>query len=317
MISCYDLRHPQRRLKMSVERSTLGNDLHVNMANGLTRAAHGLSLQEKRLLMLAVSKLDSTKPAIPDNMFVKLHVSEFANEYGITSKTVYGEVRAATEQLMNRYIRFFSKGGKKETRMQWVGRATYEESAGTVELVFWHELSPLLFALGKEFTSYKLSRVGALRSFYSWRLFELLMQFRTTGYLKIKLSNFWEIMEVPQSMRSKFTNLTSRVIEPAIREIQDKDGLKVKWEPIKTGRKVTALEFYFPVEQQAALPLDKPKPKARQRTPEQETRAEQAREDAATIEGAKRLAELSGEPVETFLPKHLQEAYQKQKKPMA
>ena len=224
---------------------------HVSMSNALTRAAHGLSLQEKRLLMLAISKLDSRLPATPQNMAVEINVTEFAREYGITSNTLYSEARAATEQLMNRYIRF--RQGKSETRMQWVGRATYKEGEGLIELVFWHELSPMLFELERQFTSYKLGRAGGLRSKYAWRLFELLMQFKTTGYLKITLDDFHHSMDTPKSMRSKFTNLTARVIEPAVKEIRLKDGLKVVWEPIKKGRKVMSLAFKFPVEPQHEL----------------------------------------------------------------
>lgn len=227
----------------------------VKIKNELVRAAHGLTLMEKRLLMLAISKLDSDKPATPENMTVEIYVSEFIEQYGITAKSTYGDVREAAEHLMDRYIRFFSENGKKETRMQWVGQATYEENKGLVILDFWHKLAPMLFELKREFTSYKLSRAGALRSIYSWRLFELLMQFKKTGFLSISLEEFWKVMDVPQSMRNKFVNLRARVIDPAIKEITEKDGLPVSWKIIKTGRKVTGLEFRFPIEQEASLPF--------------------------------------------------------------
>jgi plasmid replication initiation protein len=272
---------------------------HVNMKNELIRAAHGLTLMEKRLLMLAVAKLDSGKPATPQNMTVKIHVSEFVAQYGVTAKSTYGDVRQATEHLMDRYIRFFSQDGKKETRMQWVGQATYEEDAGTVELGFWHALSPLLFELEKHFTSYKLSRVGGLRSVYSWRLFELLMQFKKTGYLRIETDSFRDAMETPKTYQKDFSLLRIKCIEPAVKEIREKDGLNVTWKPIKTGRKVTALEFRFPQEQQTALSLNQPKPSSL--TPQQISRNEAA-QDLAHLE---KLAALSGQPVESLLPERL------------
>lgn len=240
----------------------------VYVKKELIRAAHGLTLMEKRLLMLAISKLDSTKPATPQNMIVSLRVSEFIDAYGITAKSTYGDVKDAAEHLMDRYLRFFSPAEKKETRMQWVGRATYTEKQGLVELAFWHELSPMLFELKGYFTNYKLSRAGALRSVYSWRLFELLMQFKRKGILKISLDDFNNSMETPNSYRKDFGLIRSKVIEPAVKEIREKDGLVVKWEAIKTGRKVTALRFTFPCEQQNTLPLPEaatisaPKPKA-------------------------------------------------------
>nr|CAA6811191.1 MAG: RepB family plasmid replication initiator protein [uncultured Thiotrichaceae bacterium] len=239
-----------------------GTPFYVNMSNELIRSAHGLTLGEKRLLMLAIAKIDSKKPATPQNMVTRIDVSEFINEFKITPQTAYTEVRHAAEQLMNRYIRFFypDKDGKEiETRMQWVGRASYKKSEGWVELAFWHELSPMLFELQERFTSYKLDRVGGLRSVYSWRLFELLMQFKSTGKLKISVDEFTQIMEAPKSIKANFANLRIKIIEPAVKEIREKDGLKVKWEPIKAGRKVQTLLFTFPQEQQVALPLKQPK----------------------------------------------------------
>lgn len=78
-------------------------------------------------------------------------IHSFLSEYDITSKTLYSEAKAATERLINRYIRF--RDGKSEIRMQWVGRAMYKEGEGLIELVFWHELSPMLFELERQFTS--------------------------------------------------------------------------------------------------------------------------------------------------------------------
>lgn len=240
-----------------------GTPFYVNMSNELVRSAHGLTLGEKRLLMLAIAKIDSEKPATPQNMVTRIDVSEFVHEFKITPQTAYTEVRHAAEQLMNRYIRFFypDKDGKEiETRMQWVGRASYKKSEGWVELAFWHELSPMLFELQERFTSYKLDRVGGLRSVYSWRLFELLMQFKSTGKLRISVDEFTKIMEAPKSIKTNFANLRIKIIEPAVKEIREKDGLQVKWEPIKAGRKVQTLLFTFPQEQQVALPLKQPKP---------------------------------------------------------
>lgn len=252
-----------------------GSQLYVTMSNELIRSAHGLTLAEKRLLMLAIAQLDSKKPAPQQTMLIRVNVSEFVSEFGITPQTAYEEAKDAAEQLMDRYIRFFHQdkdGEMIETRMQWVGEANYKKSEGWVELAFWHRLNPMLFELKNQFTSYKLSRVGALRSVYSWRLFELLMQYKNTGLLKISVDEFSNIMETPLTYRKDFGAIKRRVIEPAVKEIREKDGLKIIWEPIKAGRKVKELLFTFPREQQCALPLQPIAPE-RQPTPPKLTKA--------------------------------------------
>lgn len=283
-----------------------GTDLYVTMSNELIRSAHGLGINEKRLLMLAVSKLDSKAKPDPKNMVARVNVSEMINEFGIEANSAYKETKLATEGIKKRYIRFFHPdidGKQLETVMNWVGRSTYKEDEAWVELAFWHELTPMLFELKAHFTSYKLNRASAFQSVYSWRLFELLMQFKSTGFLVIPINEFSEVMEAPKSYLRDFSLLRTRAIEPAIKEIRGTDGLKVSWEPIKAGRKVKALKFTFPVEQQAVLPLKKKKTKTTPKTPEQKTQAE----NAADIAHYRRMAELSGEPLETILPQHLKE----------
>ena len=100
------------------------------------------------------------------------------------------------------------------------------------------------------FTSYRLSRVSALRSLYSWRLFDLLMQFRKTGWLKIPIADFYHAVEAPETFKANFSNLRRWCIEPAVKEIREKDGLDLTWEAIKAGRKVVMLEFKFPKEKE-------------------------------------------------------------------
>ena len=227
------------------------------MSNELIRSAHGLNLIEKRLLALAISKLDSTAKPTFDNMSVKIQVAEMISEFSLNPNKAYQETKKAAEGIMKRQIRFVYGIGDGEL-YQWVNRSKYKKKEGWVELEIYPRLAPYLFELKKHFTSYRLSRASAFKSIYSWRLFELLMQFKKTGYLKIGIDEFSHAMEAPATYQKDFGAMRRKAIEPAIKEIQATDGLKVKWEPIKAGRKVTALEFYFPVEQQVALPLGKP-----------------------------------------------------------
>ena len=227
----------------------------VNMSNALIRAAQSLSLSEKRLLMLGVSKLDTKKPPSPDNMAVSITAREFAEQFGVSLDTAYNELKTASKQLFHRYISFYWDNNQNFTQMHWVGQATYRDKEGVIKLEFWHKLAPQLFELSSLFTSYRLSRAAALRSVYSWRLFELLMQFKKTGWLRISIEEFCHAVEAPERYRKDFGQLRRSVIEPAVKEIREKDGLNVIWDVEKAGRKVKTLSFKFPLEHQVALPL--------------------------------------------------------------
>lgn len=109
--------------------------------------------------------------------------------------------------------------------------------------------------LREKFTSYRLSQAAGLRSLYSWRMLELMMQFKSTGLVRMSIEDFWYSVEAPASCRKDFFNLRNRVIEPAVKELAAKDGLLIEWTPVKAGRKVTGLEFRFSPNPQGALAL--------------------------------------------------------------
>lgn len=222
----------------------------VSMANELIRAAHNLSLMEKRVLMLAISKVDnSAKPHV--NSLIRLTVSEFISEFGVDKDSAYREIKKAAKGIRRRYVRFFTvdiDGNPLERDIDWTTSGNYKDAEGWFELSINGDLNPYLFELKSHFTTYKLSRASALRSIYSWRLFELLMQFKKTGLLRIPINEFAKCLELSETYTNDFGAMRRKVIEPATKEIREKDGLAVEWEAIKAGRKVKALRFSFPTE---------------------------------------------------------------------
>jgi len=239
-------------------------DRWVTMSNALTRAGHGLTLAEKRLVMLAVSKLDSMKIMRPGEVLpsVKITATEYAETYGLdpSSGVAYEAMKDAAKALYDRSITFFEPAYKRNgtplkpirTDMRWVGRCKYHEGEGWVQLAWWPELVPSLVGLQKQFTTYKLQQASALRSGYSWRLLELLTRFKSSGVAEYTVEDFATSMDATEKQRENFNNIKRRIIEPAVKELTEKDGWLIAWEPIKTGRKVTTVRFVFqrrPVQQ--------------------------------------------------------------------
>jgi plasmid replication initiation protein len=62
-------------------------------------------------------------------------------------------------------------------------------------------------------------------------------------------------MEVTEKQAANFNNIKRRIIEPAIKELMEKDGWLIDWKPIKRGRKVAQLQFRFARNPQGQLPL--------------------------------------------------------------
>lgn len=274
----------------------------VSIANELIKSAQGLNIGEKRLLMLAVSKLDSkAKPTI-QGATVAISVSEMVEVFGLNPDSAYQEAKKAAEGIMKRQIRLKTNDVDSEL-IQWVGKSKYNKGEGWILVEFYYGLFPHLFELKSHFTSYRLSRASGLRSVYSWRLFELLMQFKKTGLLNMPIEEFQHSLETPETYNADFSLLRARVIEPAVKEIREKDGLAVEWEAIKAGRKVKALKFTFPTEQQLSL-VSEPKPPKAAKPENSSPKMDEflsLSETKSRLQSAKELARLVNASVETYL----------------
>ena len=84
-------------------------DTYVTMSNKAARGAQGLSLREKRLVALAISKNHSLiqKMGIGyDQRRIKITVLEYANEYAIDRKIAYRDIKEAGNNLFERYLKY-------------------------------------------------------------------------------------------------------------------------------------------------------------------------------------------------------------------
>lgn len=237
-------------------------DRLVTMSNALTRAGHGLTLAEKRLVMMAVSKLDSGKPIRPGEVpTTRITAAEYAEAAECGMPTAYEALQDAAKALFERKITFYEAAHRRKgkpleptkVQMRWVGQVHYQKGEGWVELYWWPKLLPHLTGLKRQFTSYQLQQASALRSAYSWRLLELLMRFESTGWAEYSIEDFAAAMDATEKQRANFNNIKRRIIEPAVKELGDKDGWLIQWRPIKAGRKVSAVRFEFRRDPQGRL----------------------------------------------------------------
>ncbi|MDD5503244.1 MAG: replication initiation protein [Candidatus Thermoplasmatota archaeon] len=271
------------------------NELNVNMSNALVRAAHGLTLAEKRVVSVCIAKTDSVRQNKEGYRF-KLTADEFAETFDVDTNTAYEQMVFAGDNLMKRIAKKIEKGKSGnivEHKWNWMSAVIYHHGEGWIELEFSHYMTPHLTLLRQQFTSYKLKQASDLRSIYSWRLFELLMQFKTTGVLHIDIGEFCHAMEAPESAVKDFAQLRKRIIEPAVAELKAKNGMDIEWAAKRQGgRKINALEFVF-------LKQPRPAPPATDSIPAKKARKPGGRTIyGVTIADIEKLA-LAGESYET------------------
>jgi plasmid replication initiation protein len=253
----------KRRRRAVQERTDVAiPERHVNMSNALARGAHALTLTEKRIVSMALALTDSVPAkdlfdAQRAGWVVRIVAQDYADTYEVDPRTAYEQLKESARGLLKRRWKTVHRGPRGLVFREglWVSLVEYSEGEGYVSVRFTPEVAPHLLALRKEFTSYKLKQASALRSIYAWRLLECLQSWNGTGKWEPTIEEFEHAMDAPESCRKDFGRLRARIIEPAVRELRQKDNLLIEWKPVKAGRKVIGLVFTFGPDPQARLPL--------------------------------------------------------------
>jgi plasmid replication initiation protein len=232
------------------------HSLTITKSNKLIEARYKLALEQQRLLLLCISQIDSQGAIsdIPDTF--KITASEYGQAFGLSTKNAYRQLEMAANGLYARDIELDNSKEKSRTHIRWVWKIKYHDGEGAASLSFSPDLKPYLAQLSSEFTSYQFSNICNLKSAYSIRLYELLMQFKTTKERILTLEKFRILLEIQDNQYPRFADIRRWVLQPAINELNTKTNLVIEWKPIKNGRKVNALLFNFKEDKQAKLPLE-------------------------------------------------------------
>lgn len=226
----------------------------VTKSNYLIEAEYKLSLNEQRLILSAITKLDGRKP-FPKNNQLIITASEFAEAFNTPLKQAYEILEDASSRLYERDIKTFDKEHKIRSRFRWVDSVKYWDGEAKVTLSFCSHIIPYLTMLHQQFTSYEFKQISQLKTSYAIRFYELLIQFIKTGERYISLGKLRNLLEL-KTEYTRFFDLKKRIIDPAIDNINNLTDLTVEWDTIKKGRTIIGLIFVFEKQNKTSIVYD-------------------------------------------------------------
>jgi plasmid replication initiation protein len=173
----------------------------------------------------------------------KLRIIDFSNMVGVKAENQYKELRSITKRLMQRAMEIYEPEKKEHIQVSWLSSARYQHTKGCVILKFDPELKPYLLQLKSHFTRIKISDVLELKSIYSIRIFELLLQYVHIGKRRVSIDDLKLYCGVEQKEYGFYADFKRFAIERAKREVNSKTGYEINYTEIKKSRKVIALEW--------------------------------------------------------------------------
>lgn len=155
----------------------------------------------------------------------------------------YQNVKATLKGLRDKSF-WLKMPDNSEITISWIAKVSCNKKSGLIKIKIDEDMIPYLFNLKERFTQYQLYNILNMRSAFSIRLYELLKSFAFCGKYEVELEELKKILMV-EDVKSyeRFPDFRRKVIEIAIREINDLTDLLIKYETIKKGKKVTAIQF--------------------------------------------------------------------------
>lgn len=218
--------------------------------NALIQASYTLDLAEQRLILLAIIEARNSGQGITHDSLLRIHASNYAKQFGVNDKTAYTVVKDASKGLFDRYVTYHDKNPKngkdRSFHCRWVDKIGVEPDSGIVYMRFTSDVVPLITRLESHFTSYEIAEVANLTSIYAIRLYELIIQWRDNGVTqRYKIDDLRQKLGVEPEQYKTMSNLKAKVLDRAIKQINQHTDITVKYEQHKTGRKITAMSFTF------------------------------------------------------------------------
>lgn len=232
----------------------MDNTVIATKSNHLIQASYKLTLNEQRIMLMAISKLFPKKP-MSNQRKQRITALEYSKMFDVTEKNAYRDIKQASDRLLVRLIKTYDKDPEKKGyyKFQWASEVYYSKKEGYVDVTFHENIAPYLTMLSNGFyTKIEVNALSGIRSIYAIRLYELLKQYKVKGERYISMKDFRKWHELEKKY-PRYSNLKTRVITPAIKELEDKANLIISWDEVKTGRKVTGFEFMFEENQQLQL----------------------------------------------------------------
>jgi len=224
--------------------------LKVTKSNNVNQANFSdFSLSSYRVFLNLVALLkryDTDKNLIPlelSNRTVSLSAIDYAKEFNTDESHAYRILKQAIDHLLKTSYSIPYENGDI-LKINICSQAYYRKSQGKIDIEFTPNILPHIAGLKNKFTMYNLNDIAGFDSIYTTRLYELVMQFKLTGELKITVADLRFSLGCVAKFKL-YGHFKAKVIQHAVDEINAQWTLNLEYEEIKTGRSVTDLIFTF------------------------------------------------------------------------
>ena len=173
-----------------------------------------------------------------------LTAKEFSSLFNTNIHTSYRVLKKAIDKLMKTDIKVEKEDNSGFCRINVCSKAEYSKNQGHIIVKFTDDIMPYLAQVKKKFVLYNLKEVANFGSLYTTRLYELIQEFKETGWLVKSVDQLRETFAVGNKFKA-YRDFKVKTFSHACKEINDNYDMDLRFEEEKEGRKVVAVKFFF------------------------------------------------------------------------
>jgi len=169
-------------------------------------------------------------------------IKELSNYQPTSLKRFVDDLEKTRAKIMN--LSYIERDGLNSEMFVLFTRFKINADEKYIEVKTNDDFIYILNQLTNEFTQFELKEFTDLRSSYSKTMYRLLKQFKSSGYYSVKIGEFRELLDVPQSYR--MTDINKQILAPIKRDLSPLfKSLTINKVKAKKGNRIDRLEFRF------------------------------------------------------------------------
>ena len=209
--------------------------------NKLIESRHKMTMAERRFVLWNIAQVSRDDTSFKP---FEIGVRDYFDMVGLKqTSNPYEVVMKMHDRLTQRNIgiEYIDKKGRTAfAYYPWFSELIYED--GRIYSLLNLKLVPFLLQLKEQFTTIALEQAMILDGFYTGRVYDLLVQYKTIGSRSLSAEFLRDRFQITDKYK-QFRDFRLYVVDPALKEINEKTDLHVDYELVKEGRKYTGFNF--------------------------------------------------------------------------
>lgn len=232
----------------------------VFQPNKVSRAAYKCDSTERKLLYFATAKLETSLVPDEDGSVFKRYTASFKIVdmlHGLVMNNIPSNrkrIREAIKTIAKQTITLLETE-KKFVVMNWLQKAEYDEDENKVLLMFTEDVGKYLQDLKDQFSGLDFKTIGAIKSYYAMRYYEIALSYEgfkgldgnapNKWFFDLDLEQFRRMFEIKDdAYKGRKDNITEKAVKGPIRELNAVNPrFRIDVEKLKKGREIVGYRF--------------------------------------------------------------------------